>query len=130
VAGEIQEVAGFGENTLGALRDFDSSLGQYDLAWPPLYEFGADLTLEFAHLHGQSRLADRAVRRRSPKMPVMGERGQITKLTQGDHSNKLRLSKALSNTIGPDCGGSLVTPPETPHLHVKARRNETGKNPT
>ena len=111
MASEVNEIAGGGENALGPLRDFGAGLGERDLTRPPLHQFGADFPLEFAHLHGQSRLGDRAVRRRSPEMPVMGERGQIAKLTQGNHHDKLHLSKALSNTIGPDCGKSLEIAP-------------------
>ena len=40
----------------------------------------ADLAFKLAHLHGQGRLADRAILRRPPEMPVAGERGQITQL--------------------------------------------------
>ena len=67
MASEVYEIAGGGENALGPLRDFDAGLGERDLTRPPLHQFGTDFPLEFAHLHGQSRLGDRAVRRRSPE---------------------------------------------------------------
>ena len=86
MAGKVDQVAGGGEDTFGALRDFETGLGQRDLACPPLDQFGADLALQFAHLHGQRRLSDRAVLRRPAEMPMAGERGQIAKLTQGDQA--------------------------------------------
>ncbi len=48
----IDEVAGGGENALGALRHFQTGFGQRDFARPPFHQFRADLAFEFAHLHG------------------------------------------------------------------------------
>ena len=86
VAREIDQVAGGGEDLLGALRHVQAGVGERDLARPPLDQFGADLALQLAHLHRQRRLGHRAVRRRPPEMPVARERGEITQLPQGDHS--------------------------------------------
>jgi hypothetical protein len=74
VAGEIYEIAGGGEDLLGALRHVEPSVGERDLTLPPLDQFGADLALELAHLHGQSRLADGTILRRTAEIPVAGER--------------------------------------------------------
>ncbi len=102
VAGEVDQVAGGGEDALGPLRHIDTNIGEHDLARTPLHQFGADLALEFAHLHGQGRLGHGTVFRGPSEMPVARERGQITQLTQGDHADKICLSRQPSNTIRPD----------------------------
>ena len=89
VAGEVDQVAGRGENVLGALRHLCAGFGQRDFAGAPLHQFGADLALEFAHLHGKRRLGDSAILRRPAEMPVARERSQIAQLAQSDHVDKL-----------------------------------------
>ena len=101
VAGKIDQIARGGEDLLGALGDVQTGFGERDVARPPLHQFGADLALEFAHLHRQRRLGHRAVRGGAPEMPVAGERGQITQLPQGDHTDKVSLSTMAINTIRP-----------------------------
>src|SRR6185312_6683020 len=88
VAGEVDEVARGGEDTFGALRDFEPGLGDGDFAGAALDQLGAQLALELADLHGERRLGDRALLRRLAEMPITGERGEITQLTQGDHSDQ------------------------------------------
>jgi hypothetical protein len=78
MAGEVDKIAGGGEDVIGALRHVNANIGEHDLTRTPLHQHGADLALELAHLHRQRRLADRAVLRRPPEMPVAGERSQIT----------------------------------------------------
>src|SRR5512143_1712094 len=58
VAREINKVSGGGKDAFGALRHFHASGSECDLVWPPLDQFGADLTLELTHLHREGRLAD------------------------------------------------------------------------
>ena len=111
VAGEIDEIAGGGEDLLGALGHVEADIGQRDFARPPLHQLGADLALQFADLHGQRRLGHRAVRRRPAEMPMAGERSEITQLAQGDHSDKVCLSILPINTIRPDGAGAPKTPP-------------------
>ena len=102
VAGEIDQIAGGGEDLLGALGHVQADIGERDVARPPLDQFGADLALQLAHLHGQRRLGHRAVVRRPPEMPMARERGEITQLSQGDHGDKIYLSILPINTIRPD----------------------------
>jgi len=91
VAGEIDEVAGGDENLLGAPHHFAAGFGERDIAAAPFHQFGADLALKFAHLHGERGLGDRALRRGPAEMPMARERGQVTQLAQSDHFDKLCL---------------------------------------
>ncbi len=104
MAREIDQVAGGGQNLLGALRHLQAGIGERDIARAPLDQIGTDLALEFADLHGQSGLGHGAVLGGAPEMPVPGERRQITELSQGDHSDKIFLSLIQINTIRPDSG--------------------------
>ena len=92
MAREIDEVARCRKNPLCALRDFDAGLRQSDVAWPSLYEVGADLTFQFLDLHRERRLGDGAFIGGASEVPVAGEGGEITQLTEGDHTDKLYLS--------------------------------------
>jgi hypothetical protein len=51
VARKIDEIAGGGENTFGALRHLQAGVGECDLVRPSFDQFGADLALKLAHLH-------------------------------------------------------------------------------
>ena len=62
----------------------------------------AHIALQFADLHGQSRLGDGAVLRRPPEMAMAGKRGEVAKLPQRDHDDKITLSEGQNNTIRPD----------------------------
>ena len=90
VAGEIDQIAGRGQDVFGAPRHVEADVGERNIARPALDQFGADFALQFAHLHRQRRLGHGAVRRRPAEMPVAGERGQITQLAQGDHEPIIR----------------------------------------
>jgi hypothetical protein len=74
VAREINKVADSSKNLLGAIDHFQAGVGERDVVRPALHQLCADL----AHLHGQRRLAYRAVLRCPPEMSVTRERGQIT----------------------------------------------------
>ena len=127
MAREIDQVAGGGKDLLGALRHVQSGIVERDIARPPLDQFGADLALEFAHLHGQRRLAHRAVGRCPSEMPMARERGEITQLAQGDHADKLFLSNGLINTIRP-YGRRPLTSAASAHYvreQTHIRRDET-----
>src|SRR5581483_247817 len=100
--GEFDEVARRGENAIGARSDLRAGVGEDDLAGTALDERGAELALELADLHGERRLRDGAILSRAAEMPVAGERAQVTQLTQGDHADKLVLSRSPDNTIRPD----------------------------
>ena len=102
MAREIDEVARCRKNPLCALCDFNADLCQSNVTWPPLYEVGADLTFQFLDLHRERRLGDGAFIGGASEVPVAGEGGEITQLTEGDHSYKLRLSNVGNNTIRPD----------------------------
>ena len=102
MACEIDEVTRCRKNPLCALRDFDAGLRQSDVAWPPLYEVGADLTFQFLDLHRERRLGDGAFIGGASEVPVAGEGAEVTQLTEGDHTDKLCLSIARNNTIRPD----------------------------
>jgi hypothetical protein len=78
VAREINKVADSSKNLLGAIDHFQAGVGERDVVRPALHQLCADLALELAHLHGQRRLAYRAVLRCPPEMSVTRERGQIT----------------------------------------------------
>src|SRR5581483_721347 len=108
---EVDEIACRRENALGAFGDVDADSREHDFARAPFDQVGADLPLQFADLHRQRRLSDGAFLGGAAKMPVAGERGEITQLTQGDHIDfpidKLCLSAGAINTIGPDWQGSL-----------------------
>ena len=69
VAGKIDEIAGGGEDVLGALRHVEAGVGERDLARPPLDQLGAEFALQLADLHGQRRLGDRAVLGGAAEMP-------------------------------------------------------------
>ena len=85
MAGEIDEVARGGEDALGALRHFQTDLGDGDLARPALDQIGAQLALELADLHRQRRLGDRAFLGGLAEVTIARKRGEITQLTQGNH---------------------------------------------
>ena len=92
MAGEVDEVAGGGEDALGALRHLKAGFGDGDLARPALDQLGAELALELADLHRQRRLGDGALLRRLAEMAIAGEGGEITQLTQGNHGLILAIS--------------------------------------
>ena len=102
MAREIDEIARRGQDLLGTLRHIEAGVGQHHLARPPFDQFGVDLAFKLTDLHRQCRLGHRAIRGRTAKMPVPGERREITQLTQRDHADKLILSYRPSNTIRPD----------------------------
>ena len=104
---EVDEVACGSQDVLGALRHLQASVGERNVARAPLDQIGTDLALEFAYLHGQSGLGHGAILGGAPEMPVPRKCSQITKLSQGDHSDKLFLSLIQINTIRPDRGSFL-----------------------
>ena len=89
VARELGQVARGSEHALGAPRHLRAGLGQHHLAGPPLDQFDAEVLLQLADLHRKRRLGHRAGLRGLAEMPVLGQRGQISQLFQGDHGDKI-----------------------------------------
>ena len=89
VARELGQVARGREHALGAAGHLRAGLGQNHLAGPPLDQVDAEVLLQLADLHRKRRLGDGAGLRGLAEMPVLGERGQISQLFQGDHADKI-----------------------------------------
>ena len=89
VARELGQVARGSEHALGAPRHLRAGVGQDHLARAPLDQFDAEVLLELADLHRQRRLRHRTGLRGLAEVPVLGERGQISQLLQGDHADKI-----------------------------------------
>src|SRR6185437_16134083 len=62
----------------------------------------AHFALQFPDLHRQCRLGDRTFLRGAAEVAVAGKRGEIAELAQGNHRNKIILSRWPNNTIRPD----------------------------
>ena len=85
VSGKIHEIALGGEKFFGPARHLGPDLGEHHFACAPLYKLRLELLLQLADLHRQRRLRHRAGIRCTAKMAVLGERPEITKLTQCEH---------------------------------------------
>ena len=85
VAREVGQIARRRQHALGAPRDLGADLGQDHVAGPPLDQLHAEVLLQIADLHGQRRLGHGAGLGGPAEMPVLGQRGQIAQLLQGDH---------------------------------------------
>jgi hypothetical protein len=83
VAGEIDKIAGGGEDSVRPPRYVETYIGEHDPAWSPLDQRGAQFAFQFADLHGQRRLGNGAILSGAAEMPEPRERRQITQLAQG-----------------------------------------------
>ena len=102
-------------------------IGQHDVARTPLDHLHAQLPLQVADLHGQRRLGDRAGVGGPAKMPMLGQRGQISQLFQRDHGDKINLSMRqairLDLIFDPSQFGAIPIPHNTSfHVHAPRRR--------
>ena len=86
MAREIDEIARGREHVLAAAGDLAADFGQHHLARPPLDHGDAERALEIADLHRQRRLGDGAGLGGPAEMAVLGQRGEIAKLSKRDHS--------------------------------------------
>ncbi len=102
MTGEVDEIAGRGEDALGTLGHLPADVGRYDVARPPLEKIGADRTLQGTDLHRERRLGHGALLGGASEMPMPRERDEITQLSQRNHGDKLFLWRRPINTIRPD----------------------------
>jgi hypothetical protein len=99
---EVDEIAGSGEDALGALRHFDTRCSEHDFAGPTFDQLGTDLAPQFPDLHRKCGLRHCAIVGGSAEMPVACKRREILQLAQRDHVDKLILSSPPCNLIRPD----------------------------
>ena len=89
MAREVDQIARGCQDTLGSLGDFAPDIGQHHVTGPALDHGDAERPLKVANLHRQSGLGHGAGLGRTAKMAVLGERGEITKLSKGDHRHQI-----------------------------------------
>ena len=96
MAREIDEVAGRGQDLLGALRHFRAvsvstiSPGRRSTSSAPSSRSSSRICIDSAGWR------DRAILGGPAEMPVLGERSEITQLAQRDHADKLILSQCTN----------------------------------
>ena len=89
MAGEVDQIARGRQHLFAAARDFAPDIGQHHVARPPFHHGDAEGALEVADLHRQRGLGHGAGLGGAAEMAVLGERGEITKLSKRDHSDKI-----------------------------------------
>ena len=89
MAGEIDQIARGRQHVFAAAGDFAPDIGQHHVARPPLDHGDAERPLEVADLHRQRGLGHGAGLGSAAEMAVLGERREITKLSQRDHSDQI-----------------------------------------
>ena len=83
---EIDQITRGREHVLAAARDLAAHFGQQHLARTAFDHGYPKRALKIADLHRQRRLRDRAGFRRAAEMAVFGERREIAKLPERNHS--------------------------------------------
>ncbi len=90
---DIDDVARRRQDALGAPRHLGTDIGEHGLAPTPLHQLYAERLLQLTNLHGQGRLGHGAGLGSTAEVPVLDQGGEILKLSQGDHGDKLFLSR-------------------------------------
>ena len=91
MAGEIDQIARRRQHVFAAARDLAADIGQHHIARPPLDHARPRAALEIADLHRQRRLGHRTGLGGAAEMAVSGQRREITKLSERDHSRSDKL---------------------------------------
>lgn len=82
MAGEVDEIAGRGQNALAPPRHFLAQLGELDRAGTPFHQYGVEFAFQLAHLHGQGRLGHRAGLGGAAEMAMAREGFEVAQLAQ------------------------------------------------
>ena len=85
MAGEINKVAGGGQHLVASLGHQHADFRQRRAARPAFDKLDVKLLLQFANLHGERRLSDRAGLCGAAEMPVARRRLEIAQLAKCDH---------------------------------------------